>query len=69
MRAFGEPRALGGPFAKLLNVGAGIWFVLMGLILFGRAGDRMALAIVSLIYPLIYLGLSAAVAVRRLGAP
>jgi phosphatidylcholine synthase len=53
----------GGPFARLINVGAAIWFVLLGLILFGPA--RSALAVASLIYPLIYTVLSAAVTVRR----
>ena len=40
-----------------------IWFVLLGLILFGPA--RSTTAVVSLIYPLIYTVLSAAVTVRR----
>jgi phosphatidylcholine synthase len=53
----------GGPFARLINVGAAIWFVLLGLILFGPAQDT--LAVVSLIYPLTYMALSAAVAIRR----
>jgi phosphatidylcholine synthase len=53
----------GGPFARLINVGAAIWFVLLGLILFGPAHDT--LAVVSLIYPLTYMALSAAVTVRR----
>ena len=53
----------GGPMAKAMNVGAIVWFVLLGLVLFGRA--QKALAVVSLIYPLAYLALSAAVTVRR----
>jgi len=53
----------GGPMAKAMNVGAAIWFVLLGLVLFGSA--RQTLAVVSLIYPLAYLALSAAVTVRR----
>jgi phosphatidylcholine synthase len=53
----------GGPFARLINVGAAVWFVLLGLILFGPAQDT--LAVVSLIYPLTYMALSAAVTVRR----
>ena len=53
----------GGPFARLINVGAAIWFVLLGLILFGPAQDT--LATVSLIYPLTYMALSAAVTIRR----
>jgi phosphatidylcholine synthase len=59
----------GGPFASLINVGAAIWFVVIGLALFGRADDRMMLALVSLIYPLTYLVLSASVTIRRPGAP
>ena len=39
------------------------WFVLLGLILFGPA--QRALAVLSLIYPLTYMALSAAVTVRR----
>ena len=53
----------GGPFATLINVGAAIWFVLLGLILFGPS--QRTLAIVSLIYPLIYTVLSVVVTVRR----
>jgi phosphatidylcholine synthase len=53
----------GGPMARTMNVGAVVWFVLLGLVLSGRA--RQALAVVSLIYPLTYLTLSAAVTVRR----
>jgi phosphatidylcholine synthase len=53
----------GGPFAGLINAGAAIWFVMLGLILLRPARDT--LAVVSLIYPLTYLALSAAVAVGR----
>jgi phosphatidylcholine synthase len=53
----------GGPFARLINAGAVVWFVLLGLILFGPA--QQTVAVVSLIYPLMYLALSAAVTVRR----
>ena len=54
----------GGPFARLINVGAAIWFVLIALVLFGNAGDRKTVAVVSLFYPLMYLALSAAVTLR-----
>jgi len=48
----------GGPFASLINVGAPIWFVLLGVSLLG--GDRAALAArLSLVYPVLYMGLSA----------
>jgi phosphatidylcholine synthase len=53
----------GGPFARLINVGAAIWFMLLGLILFGPA--QGTLAVVSLVYPLMYMALSAAVTIRR----
>jgi phosphatidylcholine synthase len=55
----------GGPFTRTMNVGAAIWFLLLGLVLFGRAEFSKALAIVSLAYPFMYLGLSAAVTVQR----
>jgi phosphatidylcholine synthase len=55
----------GGPFARLINVGAAIWFVMLGLVLLGNDDYRQALALVSLIYPMMYLALSAVVAVRR----
>jgi len=56
----------GGPMAKAMNVGAVVWFVVLGLVLFGRV--RETVAVMSLIYPLVYLALSAAVTVRRRGA-
>ena len=49
----------GGPFSKLINLGATIWFVLLGLILFGPEEHRRTVAIVSLVYPVMYLALSA----------
>jgi len=55
----------GGPFARTLNVGSAVWFVLLGLILFGPPEYSRMLAIVSLAYPAMYLGLSAAVTVQR----
>lgn len=53
----------GGPMATAMNVGAVIWFVLLGFTLFGSA--RTELAMVSLVYPLMYFVLSAMVTVRR----
>jgi phosphatidylcholine synthase len=58
----------GGPFARVINAGAAVWFVLLGLVLLDPAGYSRTLALVSLIYPVTYLGLSAAVTVRKLGA-
>jgi len=49
----------GGPFARLINIGAVLWFVLLGLVLLGAGGDPRTLAMVSLVYPLTYLALSA----------
>jgi phosphatidylserine synthase len=45
------------------------WLVVLGWVLLGPASDRRTLAIVSLIYPLTYLTLSAAVTVRVGRAP
>jgi phosphatidylcholine synthase len=54
----------GGPFARLINIGAAVWFVVLGLALLGPAAGSRTLAIVSLIYPVTYLALSAAVTMR-----
>jgi phosphatidylcholine synthase len=55
----------GGPFSRTLNVGSAVWFVLLGLILFGPHEYSRMLTMVSLVYPAMYLGLSAAVTVQR----
>jgi phosphatidylcholine synthase len=55
----------GGPFARLINIGAAIWFVLIGLVLFGPEDRRRTVAIVSLTYPVMYLALSAFVTRTR----
>jgi phosphatidylcholine synthase len=55
----------GGPFARLINIGAALWFVLLGLVLLGVGGDPRTLAIVSLVYPVTYLALSASVTIMR----
>jgi len=54
----------GGPFSAAINVGAVIWFVMIGLILMRPERDAGLLMLVSLIYPLLYLLASAAVTVR-----
>lgn len=54
----------GGPFARLINISSAIWFVLLGLVLLGPPARARTLAIVSLIYPLMYLSLSAVIATR-----
>jgi phosphatidylcholine synthase len=55
----------GGPYATLINVGAVLWFVLLGLVLYGPAGLSPTFALVSGIYPATYLALSAVVTARR----
>jgi phosphatidylcholine synthase len=55
----------GGPFATLINVGSAIWFVLLGLALFGPLEYRLTIATLSLAYPLMYLSLSAYVTATR----
>lgn len=55
----------GGPFSRSINIGAVIWLPLLALVLLGPAGDRRGLAVISLIYPLTYLALSASVTFRR----
>jgi phosphatidylcholine synthase len=55
----------GGPFARVINAGSAIWFVLIGLALVGPPAYARAAALVSLIYPIMYLGLSAIVVRRR----
>ena len=55
----------GGPFARTMNIGAVVWFVLLGVVLLGPTQYSRVLAIVSLSYPLMYLALSATVAVCR----
>ena len=55
----------GGPFATVINVGGAIWFVMMALVLRGAPFAPRPLALASLAYVAIYLGLSAVVAVQR----
>jgi phosphatidylcholine synthase len=55
----------GGPFARTLNYGAPVWFVLLGMALYGPAESATLLAMISLLYPAMYLGLSALTAWKR----
>ena len=55
----------GGPFATLINAGSAIWFVSLGLVLFGPEEYRRTIAMLSLAYPVMYLSLSAFVTVTR----
>jgi phosphatidylcholine synthase len=60
----------GGRFARIINFGGAVWFALLGVALFGPAEYSIRVAALSMIYPLIYLGLSAVVAAeagRRTG--
>jgi phosphatidylcholine synthase len=55
----------GGPFSLMMNVSAIGWFALLAVALFGREDLSKAGLWLSLIYPALYLGLSARVAMRR----
>ncbi|MEQ1729722.1 MAG: CDP-alcohol phosphatidyltransferase family protein [Vicinamibacterales bacterium] len=55
----------GGPFATVINVGGAIWFVMLALVLRGAPFEPRGLALASMLYPMLYLVLSAVVAVRR----
>jgi phosphatidylcholine synthase len=55
----------GGPFATLINAGSAIWFVSLGVVLFGPEEYRRSVALVSLAYPVMYLALSAFVTFTR----
>jgi phosphatidylcholine synthase len=55
----------GGPFAKTINIGSAIWFVSLGLVLFGPAAQRRPIAIASLAFPVVYLALSVFVTFTR----
>ncbi len=54
----------GGRFAMTINVGAAVWFALLVIVLFGPAEYSTRVAALSIVYPLIYLSLSAAVAAQ-----
>jgi len=55
----------GGPFARSIGAGAAIWSALIAWILIAGPGQSKALIVLSLIYPLTYLALSAVVARRK----
>jgi phosphatidylcholine synthase len=55
----------GGPFAKVINIGSAVWFVALGVVLFGPLAYRRPIAIASLAYPAMYMGLSAYVEFTR----
>jgi phosphatidylcholine synthase len=56
----------GGPFSKTINIGSAIWFLSLGFVLFGPEDQRRPVALLSLVYPVMYLALSAFVTVERL---
>jgi phosphatidylcholine synthase len=55
----------GAPFSTPLNIGSAFWFVSLGVVLFGPGDYRQTIAIASLAFPLLYLGLSAFVTFTR----
>lgn len=55
----------GGPLAKTMNVASAAWFGLLATALFGREGLSKPAVWLSLIYPAVYLGLSAFATSRR----
>ena len=55
----------GGPFAWTMNIGAVVWFILLGVVLGGPTHYSQVLAFFSLLYPAAYLGLSASVTIQR----
>jgi hypothetical protein len=56
----------GGPFAKGMIAGGAAWAVLSAIVLLLPAANRRTPALVSLIYPMVYLTLSWIVTLRRL---
>jgi hypothetical protein len=55
----------GGPFARLINIGSAFWFISLGFVLFGPDEYRHTIALGSLAFPVLYLGLSAFVTFTR----
>jgi phosphatidylcholine synthase len=56
----------GGPFSKLINIGSAVWFVSLGLVLYGPEEYRRTVAVASLAYPVMYLSLCAFVNIKRI---
>jgi phosphatidylcholine synthase len=54
----------GGPFAKAMLIVGAVWAALTAVIVLRPAGERRTLALVSLIYPVLYLVLSWAITLR-----
>ena len=54
----------GGPYARIVNVGAAVWFVSLAMMLSDAFGYGRMAGGISLIYPLLYMGLSFMVTVR-----
>jgi phosphatidylcholine synthase len=54
----------GGPFATFINVGAAVWVALIVWILVDAAERSRTATLVSMVYPVTYLGLSGVVAMR-----
>jgi phosphatidylcholine synthase len=58
----------GGPFAKTMLASGAVWAALAVVIILLPAGEQRTLALVSLIYPMVYLLLSWAITIRLLRA-
>lgn len=54
----------GGPFARLINYGAAVWFVVLVAMLITDGSTSRSLALASLVYPALYMTLSALVTLR-----
>jgi membrane associated rhomboid family serine protease len=54
----------GGPFAKAMVAVGALWAALTVVIVLRPAGERRTLALISLIYPIVYLALSWVVTAR-----
>ena len=54
----------GGPFAKAMIAAGAVWAALIVVIVLRPAGERRTLALISLIYPMVYLVLSWIITIR-----
>ena len=58
----------GGPFALVINAGSAVWFFTLAAILSQPLGNSRTLAWASMLYPILYLALSAVVTNRKRAA-
>lgn len=54
----------GGPFARIINYGAAIWFVMLASMLASHGATSRTIALASIVYPVVYLTLSGIVTLR-----